>query len=540
MLSDNIFSSFIENDNHRIITSLKKIKKIYTKYLRKKILYYFLKYYHNAIKMKITNDINDIDINSSIPFALSDIDPLDSCNFIKNNIPLTNVNNTHYKNNSSVIEYSLISENNNPLNGNNTDRINRRNILDKKNVRRKRNLSYGNLHVRMNKDIDNFNTVDNHNNSRRINNSYFINNNNTTQSLKHIFPNYTFTTPNKYIYPIILNNNNNGMNNSYFYPYSGNTIVYQNDIKSEQSKPLLWYTNVFPSISQISIMQDNNYLNRFQYQTPRYINNSSYFNSISNINNSYSEDYLNKQIFDFINANSETKKNIISNIGKKHNIKLSKSKKVNTKDVKNKEKSEKNKKDKNFSKNRNRQIVLDKIKNKNFSEYHELHSENIQKNEIVINKYKRNQKIKTGKNSIPIGQKKNNDINNIKIKNIDLDKNKIIKNYSIEISNSVQFINNSDYLCENNKSQYETNPNKINYQFNKNNQISVYNSQEKEEDEQNNSFNESLGTSLQSMNDSRMFELANHFIDEDKTVNKDKVNAILKEKYSQINIKMNK
>ena len=309
--------------------------------MRKKILYYFLKYYHISIKIKITkfiNDINDIDINSSIPFSLSDIDPLDSCNILRNNIPLTYMNNTYYKNNSSsVIEYSLISDNNNPFNGNNTERNNRRNILDKKNIRRKRNLSYGNLRVRMNKDIDNFNTVDNHNNSRRINNSYFINNNNTTQSLKHIFPNYTFTTPNKYIYPIIMNNNN-GMNNSYFYPYSGNTIVYQNDINSEQSKPLLWYTNVFPSISQISIMQDNNYLNSFQNQTPKYINNSAYFNSITNINNSYSEDYLNKQIFDFINANSKTKKNIITNIGKKHNIKLSKSKKISSKDIKNKEK----------------------------------------------------------------------------------------------------------------------------------------------------------------------------------------------------------
>ena len=483
--------------------------------------------------------MNDIDINSSIPFSLSDIDPLDSCNILRNNIPLTNMNNAHYKNNSSsVIEYSLISENNNPLIGNNTERNNRINILDKKNIRRKRNLSYGNLHARMNKDIENFNTVDNHNNSRKINNSFYINNN-TTQSLKHIFPNYTFTTPNKYIYPIILNNNK-GMNNSYFYPYSGNTIVYQNDINSEQSKPLLWYTNVYPSISQISIMQDNNYLNSFQTQTPKYINNSAYFNSITNINNSYSEDYLNKQIFDFINANSKTKKNIITNIGKKHNIKLSKSKKISTKDIKNKEKSEKNKKDKNFAKNRNKQIVLDKMKNTNYSEYHELNDDSSQNNEIVINKYKKNQKLKISKNSIPIGPKKNNNINNSKNDNIDLDKNKIIKNYSIEISNSGQFLNNNDYLYENNKSQYEINPNKINYQFSKTNQININNSQEKEKDEQNNSFNESLGMSLQSINDSRIFELANHFIDEDKTVNKDKINSILNEKYSQRNIKMNK
>ena len=473
--------------------------------------------------------MNDMDTNSSIPFALSDIDPLDSCNILKN-IPITNINNnTHQKNNSSVIEYSLMSDNN-LLNGNNTERINRTNIFEKKNIRKRRNLSYGNLQVRMNKNCENFKIDDN---NKNINHSYYLNNNNSTQSLKHIFPNYTFTTPNKYIYPIILNNNNNGMNNSYFYPYSGNTIVYQNDIKSEQSKPLLWYTNIFPSISQISIMQDNNYLNSFQNQTPKFINNSAYFNSITNINNSYSEDYLNKQIFDFINANSKTKKNIITNIGKKHNIKLNKSKKISAKDIKNKEKSEKNKKDKNFTKNRNKQIVLEKMRNKNYSEYHELNNDSAQNNEIVINKYKKNQKLKISKNNIPIGPKKNNIINNS-------DKNKIIKNYSIEINNSGQFLNNNDYLYENNKSQYETNPNKINYQFSKINQINIYDSQEKEKDEQNNSFNESLGMSLQSINDSRIFELANHFVDEDKMVNKEKINSILNEKYSQRNIKMNK
>jgi len=479
--------------------------------------------------------MNDMDTNSSIPFALSDIDPLDSCNILKN-IPITNINNnTHQKNNSSVIEYSLMSDNN-LLNGNNTERINRTNIFEKKNIRKRRNLSYGNLQVRMNKNCENFKIDDN---NKNINHSYYLNNNNSTQSLKHIFPNYTFTTPNKYIYPIILNNNNNGMNSSYFYPYPGNTIIYQNDSKSEQSKPLLWYTNVFPSISQISILQDNNYLNSFQNQTPRYINNSSYFNSITNINNSYSEDYLNKQIFDFINANSKTKKNIITNIGKKHNIKLSKSKKTNKKELNNKEKSEKNKKDKNFGNNRNRQIVLDKMKNKNYSEYHEINNDSFQKNEIIINKYKRNQKLKISKNNIPTGQKKNNIINNLKRNNIDLDKNKIIKNYSIEISNSGQFLNNNDYIYENNKSQYEINPNKISYQTEQVNKINIYNPQEEKEEEQNN-INESLGMSLQSMNDSRMLELANHFVDEDKMVNKDKINEILNEKYTQRNIKMNK
>ena len=231
------------------------------------------------------------------------------------------------------------------------------------------------------------------------------------------------------------------MNNSLLYPFPANTVVYQNDDKNEQSKPLLWYTNVFPQISQVSIMQDNRYLNSFQNETPKYINNSAYFNSITNINNSYSEDYLNKQIFDFINANSKTKKSIITNIGKKHNVKLSTSKKLSEKDIKSKERFEKNKKDKNdknICKNRNSQIEYKKLKNKSHSEFHDINDESFQNNN---NKFKKNAKIKINKNNksnklinqIPIGQKKRMIINNLKSKNIYLDRNKIIKNYSIEI-----------------------------------------------------------------------------------------------------------
>ena len=534
---------------------------IYSKYLRKKLLYYLHNYHYIVTKISI-NEINDLDINRSIPLALSDIDPLESYNTLRN-FPSTNINNTNYipKANSSIA-YSFISENN--INyGNHTERINKKNFFDNKNKRKRRTLSYGNLAINMKKDNEDFKDFDNMklNNSNNFNNSSIINNN--TQSLKHIFPSYTYTTPNKYIYPIILNNNNNNcMNNSLLYQYPGNTIVYQNDVKSEQSKPLLWYTNVFPSISQISIMQDNNnYLNGFQTQTPKYINNSAFFNSITNINNSYSEDYLNKQIFDFINANSKTKQNIISNIGKKHNIKLSKSKKLNDKNIKIKEKSEKNKRDKNIGKNRNENILYKNMKNKNYSEFHEINDKNFANNNLVINKYKRNEKLKInkgnnlnkGKKKIPIDHNKRNIINNLKkTENIYLDKNKIIKNYSIEISNSGQLINNNDYLYENNtsinpsinkKNNHENSKeNKYSFQItnNKDNIFNIYNSEDKEEDEQNNSFNENLVTSLQTINDSKMFELANQFIEEDKIVNKEKINEILNEKNTQRNIKLSK
>ena len=511
--------------------------------MRKKLLYYFLKYYHIITMISVTKfniDINNIDMNSSIPFALSDIDPIESYKILKNIPNSTNIHNFIPKNNASIIDYSLLSDINNqpnePFCGNKTDRINYRNFLEKKNMRKRRTLSYGNLQVKMNKDNQNFIDIDNdkQNKSHIFNRSYILNNNNT-QSFQHIFPNYIYTTPNKYTFPINLNNNNNSMNN-YFSQYPESNVIYQSNLKGDQSKPLLWYTNVFPSISQVSIMQDNNYLNSFQNQTPKYINNSAYFNSITNINNSYSEDYLNKQIYDFINANSKTRKIIITNIGKKHNIKLSKNKNKKTND-KNKEKIEKNKKDKDIFKNRNKQITFEKMKKINHSESRELNDESFQ-NEKIINKYKRNQKLKISKNSIPIEHKKKNIINNLKRNNINLDKNKIIKNYSIEISNSGQILNNNDCIYENNKSQYEISHNINNGQLNNNNINNVYSTEDKEEDEQNNTYSEALRMSLQSINDSKMMEMANHFIDDDKIINKEKISEILNEKSNQRNFKI--
>ena len=564
VLSDNIFSCFIENDNRRIITALKKLIKIYSKYLRKKILYNFYKYRSIVTKISVNEIINDLDTNSSIPFSLSDIDPLESYNILKH-FPNTNIynNNNHIPKLNSSLAYSFISENNQNFE-NNTERINNRINLDKKSMKKRRNLSYGNLQIKLKNDNENYKDYDisKYNKNNIFNNSYVINNN--KHSLKHAFPPYIYTTPNKYIYPIILNNNNNNtMNNSLFYQFPSSTVVYQTDEKNEQSKPLLWYTNVYPSISQVSIMQDNRYLNSFQNETPKYINNSAYFNSITNINNSYSEDYLNKQIFDFINANSKTKKSIITNIGKKHNVKLSRSKKLSENNIKSKEKLEKNKKDKNIGKNRNNQMILEKINNKSNSEFHDINNECFQNNN---NKFKKNPKIKINKNNksdklinqIPIGQKKRIIINNLKGKNIYLDRNKIIKNYSIEISNSRQLINNTDFICEKdsnsnqsinfcttNQSQF-TKENQNSYKKNNNifntneNIYNVDNLKDKEKSEINNNYNESLRTSLQSINDSKMLEMANYFVEEEKIVNKEQIKEILNEKTSQRNIKLNK
>lgn len=561
VLSDKIFSCFIENDNKRIINSLKKLISIYAKNQRRKILYYFVKY-RNIINKLFTYDFilqtNKIDTNSSIPITLSDIDPIDSYSIAKN-IPNTSMHSNQIPYSNSSIAYSFISENKpkfenkserfskRTLNNTNIDKIGLQNRsltnrigninLKQKNMKKRRTLSYGNLEIKMKRD-DSFNFLDNNIN----NNIPYIYNN--------AFPPSIYTTPNKYLYPIILNNNdtfynNSNINNNSLYNYQKSEILYQNEFNDE--KPLLWYTNAVPSTGQVSILQDNRYLNNFQNMTPKYINNSAYFNSITNINNSYSEAYLNKQIFDFINANSKTKQHIINNIGKKHNIELNKYN-INNK-LKNKAKQ---KKENSFTKNRNRQNIYGSIHRKNYSEYQDF-NDKIYHNHVMINNYKKNIKnshISKLIKNIPKGQKKKNIINNLKSKNINIDNNKIIRNYSIEI-NSTSLKNNNDYTYENEKNDSQVNytnkneplkknlySNPINYNdLSKNKINNDLNDSENRKEEEQNKIDESLRTSLQSINDSKILEIANKFIEDDKAFNKGEISEILKDKNYQKKLK---
>ena len=561
VLSDKIFSCFIENDNKRIINSLKKLISIYAKNQRHKILYYFVKY-RNIINKLFTYDFilqtNKIDTNSSIPITLSDIDPIDSYSIAKN-IPNTSMHSNQIPYSNSSIAYSFISENKpkfenkserfskRTLNNTNIDKIGLQNRsltnrigninLKQKNMKKRRTLSYGNLEIKMKRD-DSFNFLDNNIN----NNIPYIYNN--------AFPPSIYTTPNKYLYPIILNNNdtfynNSNINNSSLYNYQKSEILYPNEFNDK--KPLLWYTNAVPSTGQVSILQDNRYLNNFQNMTPKYINNSAYFNSITNINNSYSEAYLNKQIFDFINANSKTKQHIINNIGKKHNIELNKYN-INNK-LKNKAKQ---KKENSFTKNRNRQNIYGSIHRKNYSEYQDF-NDKIYHNHVMINNYKKNIKnshISKLIKNIPKGQKKKNIINNLKSKNINIDNNKIIRNYSIEI-NSTSLKNNNDYTYENEKNDSQVNytnkneplkknlySNPINYNdLSKNKINNDLNDSENRKEEEQNKIDESLRTSLQSINDSKILEIANKFIEDDKAFNKGEISEILKDKNYQKKLK---
>ena len=343
------------------------MKNIYGKFLKRKQLYYFLKYYNIIATIRTNNFINskliDKNNNRQIPLMANDYDKKKIMCLSNNNRYIYNINNTKlippHLNTSiplslALDNYSFLSKTERiPKkikyhNSNNYKKINRNfpnnfendNFLKKNRTRTKvsipkklnkfrekggkcgRNLSYGHIEKKKekkNKEVNKMNVSKS--NYNIFDNSNLINN---TQSIKAIYPSYTITSPNGLLYPIFFasNNdnfiNNNNLNNNILFNCQGTTIA--NNDRKLVPKPSLWYTNVFSPISQIPIVQNNN------YTISKYLNNSTNFNSVQNlVDNNYSEEYLNKQILDFINANNKIKQNIITNIGKKHNMKLSKS-----------------------------------------------------------------------------------------------------------------------------------------------------------------------------------------------------------------------
>ena len=322
------------------------MKNIYCKFLKRKKLYYFLNYYDKVNKICINELLYEFNENeSSIPFAMSEEDTKDIFS-LHNNIE--NIN-SYYKFNPiyNSSAYSFFGDTYNKVdraqiknkfsnhknlkelsrgtehNNNNYIEMFLKNIAianlnnnikqnqTLKKSRSRRALSYGDFEVKVNRNNEANRTLKNKGNYNNyiINNSNIINNN--TQSLKGILPSYSVTSPNGLFYPIIFSNsnenyiNNNNLNNNLLYYYQENNnnlnnIINENTTQTPNMKPSFWYAySPGRQIFQIPY----NYSNCFENRTSKNIT----------LDNNYSEDYLNKQIYDFINASAKTKKNIINN-----------------------------------------------------------------------------------------------------------------------------------------------------------------------------------------------------------------------------------
>ena len=634
------------------------MKNIYGKFLKRKKLYYFLNYYDKVNKMCVNELFYEFNENeSSIPFALSEEDPKDIFSLNKN---IENIN-SYYKFNPTynASAYSFFGdtyknadraqiknkfynqknlkilnrgeENNNYIemflkniaiaNLNNT---NKQNQTLKKSNRSRRAQSYGNFEVKINRNNETNRTLQNKSNYNNyiINNSNIINNN--TQSLKGILPSYSVTSPNGLFYPVIFSNsnenyiNNNNLNDNLLYNYQENShnmnnIINENSTQTPNMKPSFWYAySPGRQICQIPY----NYSNCFGNRTSKNIT----------LDNNYSEDYLNKQIFDFINASAKTKENIISNISKKHKSKLNRSngaiKLTNSKSklrrnnsfftINTDEASEFSSEIRKLDKYKDKSFEYNKvpisfsvrptidINNSNMSKINtpssKLNNRHIRKKRFIENKENnRNQKMKKNNTEYYNFNKNNDNLNDnfSKIYNKKLlEKKQII--YSNNKSKSKTKIdkndrhlnrnNNDENIQQNNFSKmhqgnhinYNVNhnqaissknenktKNKINMQKvsketfisnkNKNKNMPINNEHDKKyeirkivneeyikkdelkdnEDKEFKNEENSLRMSLQSMNDSKMFELANFYVEDGGVLDKGKINEILDEKSTQ-------
>ena len=636
------------------------MKNIYGKFLKRKKLYYFLNYYDKVNKICANELLYEFNENeSSIPFAMSEEDTKDIFSLHKN---IENIN-SYYKFNPiyNSSAYSFFGDTYNKVdraqiknkfsnqknlkvlstgggeNNNNNyiemflkniaiANLNNNNKLNQtvKKSRSRRALSYGDFEVKVNKKNETNRAIPNKSNYNNyiINNSNIINNN--TQSLKGILPSYSVTSPNGLFYPIFFSSsnenyiNNNNLNSNLLYNYQDNSnnlnnIINENATQTPNMKPSFWYAySPGRPIYQIPY----NYSNCFGNRTSKNIT----------LDNNYSEDYLNKQIFDFINASAKTKENIISNISKKHKSKLNKSngaiKLTNSKSklrrnnsfftINTDEASEffseigklDKYKDKSFECNKvpisfSVRPTID-ISNNNMSKINtpgdKLNNRHIRKKKFMENKeINRNQKMKKNITEYYNFNKNTDNLNDnfSKVYNKKLlekpqinysdNKSKSKNKNKIDINERQLNRNNDENIQQNNYSKkyqgqnnYNSNQaissknanktkNKINIQkvsketfgSNKNKDMpkKIENMKKHEvrkimkeeyinneelknnEDKGYKDDDNSLRMSLQSMNDSKMFELANFYVEEGGVLDKGKINEILDEKSTQKIIK---
>ena len=213
--------------------------------------------------------------------------------------------------------------------------------------------------------------------------------------------------------------------------------------------------------------------------------------------------------------------NIYNNFPVIYNDQLNQISNNNTKnDDRNKENHQLNRNDNN---NNNTNNINNFSSNKIYSPKNKYCKKNLSHNNTKINIVKNNNENK-------LNNKKNK-------KNLILqkEKKKFLKNDN-EYQHSISFSTlNANRNHKNLKTHdYEVSRNFVEEKFiNKNNLDNNY----EEPEEQNYIKNDSLTISMQSMNDSKILELAKHYIDEDKIIDKGKINEILSDKNTQKIIK---
>ena len=631
-LATDILSSFINNDNKKIIKSLKKLTIIYEKILHRKKLVYFLKYYYNIIKFSYddnsnyyrnssnykiiipTNcyvaDNNKQYINSHTqiyPDKYSISSFCISTNYISNN---TNQNIPKSKNNFISLQKKTLSNketnknkqktnNENPFkkynslnttkiklksNSKNKNQTSQQNIISYHsknhqttriitnsynnhhlidNQSNKRTLSYGNLGKSIRKIEYKFRPL-HYGNYTNINQKYFLNKSvlpPASQSIREFFPKKRYC--NCQIIPDLdlLNSNYEEINDLYCSTDQLKKSEIPNNFKKVNAKNLINNINVLLKNEAPIINNNDIYNNNIQHKSavvsPSCLNKTVdlYYNQTDNELYNNEEDQINKQILAYINNNNKIKQELIDRIYNNSKSKSTKTLYINQNTLSNENNSlyvddanniyknnvVNNDNNNEFQYSSNKRVKTDyytnnKVQNDNNKKDNKKNNNVIYRNKNFLNKQNKkpvekilntftnnNENIPIGPaNVLPQNKKTTTKCNKtkLKIKNFN---NNLDANNCLNLTISAKKINNTQ--TKPNKKQTNIISNEINVEFNLKSEENILKDSE---------LNDTFGMTMQSLNDSKMLEMASKYVEEDNAkLDKNKANEILNEKNAQ-------
>ena len=544
VLTENLLSVFILNDNEKIERILRRLLAIYSRYIKRIKLKYFFQYYRNIILSKY---IKKQEFNKAIKAK--------KIKYISKNNKLRNINNNRFRTINIPSQYSHIMNCSEPI------------ILKPSN----NNIAFlmTPCYIVENEDPNDRNIVDNickiPNNM--INNNYLTsrhkdktsNEEQKSNDMEEIFEDIFYNS-----------NHNNNKANKYKKKYNNikklsfpfnkseifnsnfdNTSIRNKGIKRKKINRIISTDRIKSNKNRYNFLFDNNILNDENFNTNNktnnlclceydYINNSKKKEKNKNKPCNLGEKNLvlfnkdnckkninktNREIFSYLYNN-----NYLNNLRKIDNENIKKNEKfnvrrnifgINTEKKQNKTYRIFERKDKNNANN-------DKNDSSNYIFHHSVNNNKKSPYYKIIKT-----KILTSKNLPLKGENKNsNDIIRKEMKKNN--KASSLNNYSIN-SNSQSNNHNLNHVSTNcSIGPFNKNNKKLIKKKTKESSKNKYNQNESKNKDEFLNENNSNRTSLQSLSDSKILELASHYVEDDSTSENHQMNNIIFNKKKQI------
>ena len=544
VLTENLLSVFILNDNEKIERILRRLLAIYSRYIKRIKLKYFFQYYRNIILSKY---IKKQEFNKAIKAK--------KIKYISKNNKLRNINNNRFRTINIPSQYSHIMNCSEPIilkpSNNNiaflmtpcyiveNEDSNDRNIVD--NICKFPNNMINNNYLTSRHKDKTSNEEQKSNDMEEIFEDIFYNSNHNNNKANKYKKKYNYIK--KLSFPF----NKSEIFNSNF----DNTSIRNKGIKRKKINRIISTDRIKSNKNRYNFLFDNNILNDENFNTNNktnnlclceydYINNSKKKEKNKNKPCNLGEKNLvlfnkdnckkninktNREIFSYLYNN-----NYLNNLRKIDNENIKKNEKfnvrrnifgINTEKKQNKTYRIFERKDKNNANN-------DKNDSSNYIFHHSVNNNKKSPYYKIIKT-----KILTSKNLPLKGENKNsNDIIRKEMKKNN--KASSLNNYSIN-SNSQSNNQNLNHVSTNcSIGPFNKDNKKLIKKKTKEPSKNKYNQNESKNKDEFLNENNSNRTSLQSLSDSKIFELASHYVEDDSTSENHQMNNIIFNKKKQI------